>query len=290
MSGLVLGGLAFMSAGAISAFLAGIEWEEQEAIREALPPWARHSALLFLGRNKDGRQVVYDMSNLDPMSVIVKPFVSAFGISNAKETTTRKMALFLEPFFGTEIGTGVLFDLMFNDQDAMQDMFSDKPTYQRKIYSPISGPPMILWDTFRYIQRKLGPRSFNTLERMGQGAVSDMLPGDKKSYDGAAGWLKDWAEKDPPHEDIEPFKRSFGKESLELITGTKGYIVNPEAATYFAAQTFKTYLGSVKRDKQLDRYRDNAERKVEKEFNILLRKVKAFVDHGYITHDKMLGS
>ena len=290
MSGLVLGGLAFMSAGAISAFMMGIDAEEEEAIRESLPPWARHSALMFFGKNDDGKHIVYDMSNLDPMSVIVKPFVSAFGISNAKETWTKKLALFFEPFIGTEIGLGAFLDVVMNDKDAMADMFSDKPTYQKKIRSPITGTPMMIWDVMMYLAGKLGPRSFNTLAKIGQGAVSDLLPKDKKDYKGTELWLKEWAEKEPPHDDISPFKRSFAKESIELISGTKGYHINPEAASFFQGHNYKSFLSSIKSDKQLDKYRGNAERLVEKEFSILNRKVNAFVREGFISHRKMFGT
>jgi hypothetical protein len=104
---------------ALSSSLAGVDDEEEEAIRQMLPEWSKNSALLFLGRDEKGQVDYMDLGWLDPYGYWKKPIAALAREGDLSARAGDAAWEFLSPFVGWDIAASTLavfgYDLFLND-------------------------------------------------------------------------------------------------------------------------------------------------------------------------------
>lgn len=107
---------------AVSKMLTGISDEEEDAIREALPPYRKNAMLIFLGKDSDTGEVRFlDTTAMNPYAYVLSPIKAALrsiqgGEDTFVETAARATWGLFEPFIGVDITTGNVIEIIKNDK------------------------------------------------------------------------------------------------------------------------------------------------------------------------------
>lgn len=122
------GTIAAISFGAIvsgaSQMMAGVDDEEENAIKRFMPEWSRNSNLVFLGRDENDLPKYVDLGFSDPYSYFRKPFVALSGdakLSNRMKEASREV---LAPFVAPEIFLSALIkgNKKVNESDDLEEV------------------------------------------------------------------------------------------------------------------------------------------------------------------------
>lgn len=119
--------------------LFGITRDEEDDLRQFLPPWAENSELLFTGKDDDGNLSYLNQSYLNPYSYLTDPFIAVAtnlrddeGIAKSVLEAAKE---FMSPFINEQIATAAMIDVARNqtstgkqvynpqDPDKWKDMF-----------------------------------------------------------------------------------------------------------------------------------------------------------------------
>lgn len=132
----------------LSMVWAGLDSEDDEAIRAQLPEWSQNSQLLYLGKDEAGEPRYIDLSFIDPYTYIKKP-ISALLNGNHDRVSDRLLDSakeILDPFFGPDIAASALGEILYNQtawggeiynsQDSALSQVSDILHHLRKAVQP----------------------------------------------------------------------------------------------------------------------------------------------------------
>ena len=98
-------------------YLLGYDWEDDQNLREFVPPWSRNSDILFLpGGTKDNPKWV-DMSYTSPSSYLRKPVYALLRNENPDVALREAFQEIKEPFFGEELLWEKMTDISRNSTD-----------------------------------------------------------------------------------------------------------------------------------------------------------------------------
>ena len=173
--------IAGVSAGAskLSMMAMGMSDDDDEAVRNLLPPWNRNSQLLYLGYDESGMPSFLDLSYFDPYTYLKKP-VSALINGNNQSLTTKlhdSLTEMADPFVGVDIAAGTVMDVLYNKKrDGYGTVYNEADTVWRK-GATILG----------YLRKNLQPGVVSNIERTAMALQGDV------SYSGREYTLKDEA-------------------------------------------------------------------------------------------------
>lgn len=124
-------GMAFVSAAfwalaALSKSLAGVDDDEEEAIRDLAPEWQKNSTFLFAGRDEDGNLRYFDLSFLDPYGYWKRPITAMMRNQPWEESLASGLRGILEPFLGADIAAKAIFEAVANKKDSGGKVFKEK--------------------------------------------------------------------------------------------------------------------------------------------------------------------
>jgi hypothetical protein len=98
-------------------YLLGYDWEDDQNLREFVPPWSRNSDILFLpGGTKDNPKWV-DMSYTSPSSYLRKPVYALLRNENPDLALREAFNEIKEPFIGEELFWEKMTDISRNSTD-----------------------------------------------------------------------------------------------------------------------------------------------------------------------------
>lgn len=145
-AGMVFVSAAFYSLAALSKALAGVDDDEEEAIRDLAPQWSKNSTFLYLGRDEKGQIRYFDLSFLDPYGYFKRPLTAMMRDQPWEESLSSSMSDLLTPFFGVDISAGAIFEAVsnkkesggrvYNENDGVIDQTIDIADHMRKALQP----------------------------------------------------------------------------------------------------------------------------------------------------------
>ncbi|RRV29679.1 hypothetical protein EGJ23_01705 [Pseudomonas sp. o96-267] len=170
-------GMAMVSAGfyALSAMTAaafGVGDDEEEAIRDLAPPWQRNSTFLFTGRDADGKLRYFDMSFLDPYGYWKRPLTAMLRDQPWEKAATSALGDMIEPFLGTDITAGALFEVMANKKGS-----------GGQVYLENAGPVDQTLAIADHLRKALQPGFVSNAERLTLAAQGVRREGSGQPYD-----------------------------------------------------------------------------------------------------------
>jgi hypothetical protein len=132
--------------------LAGIDGDDEEALRKFLPDWQKNNQLIMF-RRESGEVSFVDVSFLDYSQYFKKPIVALYrsfkNSDNASEILTNgavQMALeALGPFTGEQIFSGAIADAMRNTDASGRQVYNPQDTPER---IGVAVAKKIFWDPF----------------------------------------------------------------------------------------------------------------------------------------------
>lgn len=125
-AGMALVSAAFWSLAAISKAMAGVGDDEEEAIRDLAPEWQKNSTFLYVGRDEKGNLRYFDMSFLDPYGYFKRPITAMMRNQPWEESLASGLRGMLEPFLGTDIAAGAIFEAVANQKDSGGKVYKEK--------------------------------------------------------------------------------------------------------------------------------------------------------------------
>lgn len=120
LAGALMAALLPTAAALTTRFLMGIDKEEDEDFRRYLPPWAKNSELLYLGRNDAGSYKYVQASYSDPYSYLKEPLLALMRGTRNEDVVQGlydSIAQGLSPFLGEEILSKAILDVVRNKKE-----------------------------------------------------------------------------------------------------------------------------------------------------------------------------
>jgi hypothetical protein len=170
-------GIAMTSAGfyalaAITAAAAGVDDDEEEALRDLAAPWSKNSTFLYLGRDDDGKLRYVDLSFLDPYGYFKRPITAMLRDQPWEDAAASSLSDMLSPFFGADISASAIFEAVANK----------KPT-GGKVYDENASSIDQLQDITDHMRKALQPGFVSNAERLLLAAGDERREGSGQPYD-----------------------------------------------------------------------------------------------------------
>lgn len=146
----------------ISRFLLGLTRDDDEDLREFMPPWQRGSDIMWLWKDEQGNPVYVDLGWLFPNSYLRSPFVSAMSGDDIGEATQNFAAEVGEPFVSEEIFTGKALDVWRNRTQSDRDVYNEADPLGQQ-----------LLDSAMHIGEAFEPGTITSLRRVKKGALGE---------------------------------------------------------------------------------------------------------------------
>lgn len=115
----------FYGLAALSKAMLGVDDDEEEALRDLAPPWQKNSTFLFAGRDDNGNLRYFDLSFLDPYGYWKRPLTAMMRDQPWEDSAMSAVSDMLSPFFGTDIATGAIFEVLANKKGTGGKVFSE---------------------------------------------------------------------------------------------------------------------------------------------------------------------
>ncbi len=156
-----------------------IDDDDEEAIRLQAAPWQKNSNLVFTGRDEKGNIRYIDISFLDPYNYWKRPLNAIMRGQPWQETTSQVAKEVLQPFLGTDILAGTLFDILANKKES-----------GGQVYKKTDDPDRQLVDIANYLRKSVQPGIISNLERTAM-ALEGKVSSSGQKYD-IGDELKGW--------------------------------------------------------------------------------------------------
>ena len=193
------------AATALWRFMNGVTKDEDEKLRNFMPPWSQDSDIIHLGKDENGDYGTIDIGYIDPFAQLRKPIKAFMRGENWHESVFNAVARAAEPFLGEEILAGKLIDIARNSKkDTGGKIFNEQA------------------DGWTQLQQKM--------TYLYEGAFE---PGTITSWRRIAKGLRGY---------VDPWGKTFDPktESLALFTGNRLSKVNVPEGLAFRADRFKS--------------------------------------------------
>lgn len=132
-----------------------VDDDEEEAVRKLAAPWNKNSNIFFTGRDEKGNIRYIDTSYLDPYNYWKRPFTAIMRDQDWKKKLSDSMYELLEPFFGTDITAGTIFEIAANKREGTGS----------KIWDSNDPPTKQLRDITNHLRKNLQPGVVSNVER-----------------------------------------------------------------------------------------------------------------------------
>lgn len=167
-----LAALAIPSALAASLrMLAGISLEDDEDMREFLPPWSKNSDIAWLYKGEDGKPGWIDMSYTLPSSVWRRPLNAMMRGEDWYSSFKDAASEFLTPYFGEELLAERMIDVARNTK-----------ANGGQVYNPASSDSERLLDSTTHILKSMEPGFMTSAGRISKAAKGTVEPSGR-AYD-----------------------------------------------------------------------------------------------------------
>jgi len=157
----------------MSMFLVGMSDEDDEDFRQFVPPWSKHSDIIYLGQDEKGNTHWVDLSYTDPYEYLKTPLHAMLNGEDWQSKVLEAGQAATEPFLSEEILTGHLFDLARN-----------RTQQGGRVYNPQQSWDEIGLDVGAHIGAAFKPGAVNSAERIYKG-LTETVETYGKSYDPA---------------------------------------------------------------------------------------------------------
>lgn len=134
--------------------LLDVDDDEEEAVRRLSAPWSRNSNILFLGRQQNGDLRYIDLSFLDPYNYWKRPLTAVLRDQPWQQKAAQAAGELLEPFLGTDIAAGALYEVMSNKKESGGRVFNENDRPHRQ-----------LTDILDHLRKSLQPGVAANIER-----------------------------------------------------------------------------------------------------------------------------
>ena len=156
-----------------TAFLMGYDDEDEDAMREFAPEWAKNGDWLYLERDAEGRPRYIDLSYTDPFSYMKGMVNALFRGEDLVDGVTDSIQEGLGPFFGEELLSGALLDLRANQRNGSRSA---------EIYNTAEGAWDVGKDVSGYLWNEVfEPGTLTSLRRI-EKAMSGEVSRSGKAY------------------------------------------------------------------------------------------------------------
>ena len=152
-AGMVVAGGMLAALSAVTKDLIGMDDEEEEAFRNALPPWSKNSRFVYLGRHEDGRVAAWDSTYHNPNALVHRALVAALRGRPLGETLLDTGREVVAPFVSPEIVTGAALEAVRN-----------RTLTGRRVYNPAESPDKVAGDVAAHMWRSMRPGILFNLE------------------------------------------------------------------------------------------------------------------------------
>jgi hypothetical protein len=196
------------AAGALGMSLLGITDDEEESVRKLGSPWSENANLLFWGRDEKGNMETVDLSFVDPYNLFHKPINALMRKQPWGDSLIGAVGEVLLPFFGPEIASGALFEVVTN-----RKLRTDRPIYNEDAPGLDQSEEIAL-----HLIKSMGPGVFRNIEGVSKAIKGDRSPSGKEYK------LKD---------------------ELLASMGIKFSTFDPKLSLYFRTSDFKEVLGNA---------------------------------------------
>lgn len=196
------------AAGALGMSLLGITDDEEESVRKLGSPWSENANLLFWGRDEKGNMETVDLSFVDPYNLFHKPINALMRKQPWGDSLVGAVGEVLLPFFGPEIASGALFEVVTN-----RKLRTNRPIYNEDAPGLDQSEEIAL-----HLIKSMGPGVFRNIEGVSKAIKGDRSPSGKEYK------LKD---------------------ELLASMGIKFSTFDPKLSLYFRTSDFKEVLGNA---------------------------------------------
>jgi hypothetical protein len=208
LAGLMAALTAVPAASAATRMMNGVNRDEDEAVRQFLPPWQENSDLVHLNRSADGQRRFVDVSYSDPYNYIRKPLMAFMRGEDWQQGLAHATAEAGRPFLGEEILAGKLLDISRN-----------QTADGRRVWNPAADPDEQAQAILDHLWDGVQPGTIASAERIWKGVTGEQsVTG--RSYDPKL-------------------------EALAVMTGQRVQSLDPEQALSFRAREIAGKLGDA---------------------------------------------
>lgn len=171
-------GMAMVSGGfyalsAISKAGAGVDDDEEEALRDLAPPWQKNSTFLYVGRDEDGKLRYFDMSFLDPYGYLKRPLTAMMRDQPWEKIAASSVGDLLSPFLGADISAEAVYRVFSNTTATGGKVYQEGPGV-----SPVDQTLAIA----DYLRKALQPGFMGNVERITQAAQGKYREGSGQRF------------------------------------------------------------------------------------------------------------
>jgi len=227
-----------MTAGAtaLSRYLSGTSNDDDEDIREFLPPWSKNSDIIHLGKKDDGTFMYVDIGYTDPYSYLKKPVTAVMrGVKNEDDlfkVSADAGIQLLEPFISEDIFT-----------QRVTEFRSNKKQSGAPVYNPNAPIEDRIGDVVTHFAEVIEPGTITSLRRVYRG-------------------IEDQSSNRDPGKKYDPFI-----EATSMTTGFRGSKADPMRSMQFKAREMTkniASIGQVDKGKKTEREKVLVEKEYEK--------------------------
>lgn len=187
MAGMALVNGAIIALGVYSAQSIGLDDDEEEAVRQLLPPWQQNSNIMWTGRDELGRPTFIDMSWMDVYGIWKRPITAALRDQPLDDAFQQAVTEFLSPFLGADIAIQAVWEVATNKRIGSNAPVYDEATKMEDIYN--------------HLRKAAQPGTAGNVERFWKAYKDEVKPGGVGEYSeleealALVGWR--WSKVDP---------------------------------------------------------------------------------------------
>lgn len=154
---------------ALNRYVNNIDRQQDDAMREFMPPWNKNSQLLFVGKDDQGNYKYVDLSYTDPYNFLKKGLIAASNGKDINDAMIQALGEYAQPFFSEEIFTSKMLDLARN-----------QTVDGRQVYNPQSDDRFA--EMINHLWEGVEPGAITSAKRIYKGVKGEVSPGGR-SYD-----------------------------------------------------------------------------------------------------------
>jgi len=246
---------------AFMSYITGTSDDDDEAMRELMPPWDQNAMVAHLPKDSKGRPRYINLSYVDPFATFKNPFVALTRGLPEDEAIAQALGTLIKPFVSEEIGTAVLLDVARNRTK------EENGTQGREIWNPQADFDTKMKLGIEHILSAIKPGALKSAER-----INKAIHGEGKD---------------------EGRDYGLATEIAAIMTGQRIATINPENAISFKAREYAnarmnstrlfttpaTRDGNVPDEELLDGYRQSVNAK-KRNFEQFAKEVSAAIRFG----------
>ncbi|THF55901.1 MuF-C-terminal domain-containing protein [Pseudothauera rhizosphaerae] len=162
----------FYGLAALTKAMAGVDDDEEEALRDLAPEWQKNSTFLFAGRDEKGNLRYFDLSFLDPYGYWKRPITAMLRDQPWEDAAASAVKDMLTPFFGADIATSAIFQVLANKKET-----------GGKVYQENAAAFDQAGDIANHLRKALQPGFVGNVERLTLAAQGVRREGSGQPYD-----------------------------------------------------------------------------------------------------------